>query len=112
MQVYCEVGRRKKEEAEIPKGYKTDLMTINAFRRPSKSDKIEPRRHPDTLAVAHNEAGERGEADGHREKDVDVGVGGDNTVGVGGYDTDEGDNDRRNAIGHGKMIMEMLTVMV
>ena len=33
-------------------------MTINAFRRPSKSDKIEPRRHPATLEIAHKEAGE------------------------------------------------------
>ena len=37
-------------------------MTINALRRPSKSDKIEPRRHPATLAIAHNEAGG---GDGH-----------------------------------------------
>ena len=37
---------------------KVDVRTINAFRRPSKSDKIEPRRDPATLADAHNEAGE------------------------------------------------------
>ena len=52
-------------------------MTINALRRPSKSDKIEPRRHPATLAIAHNEAGG---GDGHDDS-CDVG-------------TDDGDNDK------------------
>ena len=101
-------GKRRKPKYQ--KVIKIDLTTINAFRRPSKSDKIEPRRHPETLAVAHNEAGERVEADGHREEDVDVGVGGDNTVGVGGDDTDE--NDWRIVIGKGMMIMKRLTVTV
>ena len=97
-------GEGKRRKPKYQKVIKIDLMTINAFRRPSKSDKIEPRRHPDTLAVAHNEAGEgeRGEADGNCGVDVDVGDG--------GYDTDEGDNDRRIAIGYRKMIMEMLTL--
>ena len=46
------------------------LMTINALRRPSKSDKIDPRRHPATLAIAHNEAGE---GDGHDDScDIDT----------------------------------------
>ena len=40
------------------KAVKIYLMTINAFRRPSKSDKIDPRRDPGTHAIAHSEAGE------------------------------------------------------
>ena len=40
------------------KAMKVDLATINAFRRPSKSDKIDPRRDPGTHAIAHSEAGE------------------------------------------------------
>ena len=56
------------------------MRTINAFRRPSKSDKIEPRRDPATLAVAHDEAGEaggdRGVVDvvGHRNDDGAIDV--------------------------------------
>ena len=49
---------------------KVDVRTINAFRRPSKSDKIEPRREPATLAVAHNEAGEEGDGEGGDGVDV------------------------------------------
>ena len=56
------------------------LRTINAFRRPSKSDKIEPRRDPATLAVAHDEAGEAGgdcdgvDVVGHRNDDGAIDV--------------------------------------
>ena len=48
------MGSPKKDR----KAMKVDLTTINAFRRPSKSDKIDPRRDPGTHAIAHSEAGE------------------------------------------------------
>ena len=55
-------------------------MTINAFRRPRKSDKIDPRRHPATLEIAHNEAG-----GGDNSDDVDD----DNDEDVNTYDDDK-----------------------
>ena len=64
------------------------LMTINALRRPSKSDKIDPRRHPATLAIAHNEAGG---GDGHDDScDVGTDDGADDKH---IQDADDGDDD-------------------
>ena len=67
---------------------KVDLLTINALRRPRKSDKMEPRRHPATLADAHRDAG--GESD---EGDVGDfgGVDGD-VVGENNDDADNGNH--------------------
>ena len=87
---------------------KVDLATINAFRRPSKSDKIDPRRDPGTHAIAHSEAGEglvnaqQDELCRHVIVDISLPseaverrAGHDDTGGVdvGGDDNDEGDND-------------------
>ena len=52
------IRRDPSESKAHRKVIKVDLRTINAFRRPSKSDKIDPRRDPGTHAIAHSEAGE------------------------------------------------------